>query len=164
MMLRLTGSAGKDLCDSGLGVTRRDVLRVGGSSLFGISLANLMKLQKANAGEGTGAPGWNRAKRMILVYLQGGPSHLDLWDPKENVPDKVKSVFKPISTKVPGTYFTENLPKLSLVNDRFTMIRSMSYTPNGLFNHTAAIYQRTSRTLGRTSFGCDRLMSRCCRS
>jgi len=94
-MLRLTGSAGKDLCDTSLGVTRRDVLRVGGSGLFGISLANLMKLQKANAGEGTGAPGWNRAKRMILVYLQGGPSHLDLWDPKENVPDKVKSVFKP---------------------------------------------------------------------
>jgi hypothetical protein len=78
---------------------------------------------------------------MILVYLQGGPSHLDLWDPKENVPDKVKSVFKPIPTKLPGTYLTENLPKLSMVNDRFTMIRSMSYTPNGLFNHTAAIYQ-----------------------
>ena len=76
-----------------------------------------------------------------LLGLWLALSHLDLWDPKENVPDKVKSVFKPISTKVPGTYFTENLPKLSLVNDRFTMIRSMSYTPNGLFNHTAAIYQ-----------------------
>jgi hypothetical protein len=61
--------------------------------------------------------------------------------PKENVPDKVKSVFKPIATKLPGVQFTGNLPKLSLVNDRFTMIRSMSYTPNGLFNHTAAIYQ-----------------------
>ena len=74
-------------------------------------------------------------------YLQGGPSHLDLWDPKENVPDNVKSVFKPISTKIPGIQFTENLPQLSQLNDRFTMIRSMSYTPNGLFNHTAAIYQ-----------------------
>lgn len=140
-MLRLLGSAGKDLCDSSLGVTRRDVLRVGGSGLFGISLANLLQLQSAQGGESQGAPGWNRAKRMILVYLQGGPSHLDLWDPKDNVPDKVKSVFQAIPTKVPGTYFTENLPKLSMVNDRFTMIRSMSYTPNGLFNHTAAIYQ-----------------------
>jgi uncharacterized protein (DUF1501 family) len=140
-MLRLLGSAGKDLCDSNLGVTRRDVLRVGGSGLFGISLANLLQLQSAQGGESQGAPGWNRAKRMILVYLQGGPSHLDLWDPKDNVPDKVKSVFQAIPTKVPGTYFTENLPKLSMVNDRFTMIRSMSYTPNGLFNHTAAIYQ-----------------------
>ena len=76
-----------------------------------------------------------------MVYLQGGPSHIDLWDPKENVPDKVRSVFKPISTKIPGVQYTENLPRLSQVNDKFTMIRSMSYTPNGLFNHTAAIYQ-----------------------
>ncbi|MCE2810357.1 MAG: DUF1501 domain-containing protein [Planctomycetaceae bacterium] len=140
-MLRLLGSAGKDLCDSRLGVTRRDVLRVGGSGLFGLSLANLLKLQSVQAASSEGSPGWNKAKRMILVYLQGGPSHLDLWDPKENVPDKVKSVFKPIATKLPGTFYTENLPKLAQVNDKFTMIRSMSYTPNGLFNHTAAIYQ-----------------------
>ncbi|MFN5274637.1 MAG: DUF1501 domain-containing protein, partial [Planctomycetota bacterium] len=140
-MLRLLGSAGKDLCDSSLGFTRRDVLRVGGSGLFGLSLANLLKLQSVHAASSEGSPGWNKAKRMILVYLQGGPSHLDLWDPKENVPDKVKSVFKPIATKIPGTFYTENLPKLAQVNDKFTMIRSMSYTPNGLFNHTAAIYQ-----------------------
>ena len=76
-----------------------------------------------------------------MVYLQGGPSHLDLWDPKENVPDNVRSVFKPIATKVPGVQFTEILPKLAQINDKFTLIRSMSYTPNGLFNHTAAIYQ-----------------------
>ncbi|MFM8400526.1 MAG: DUF1501 domain-containing protein, partial [Pirellula sp.] len=140
-MLRLLGSAGKDLCVSRLGVTRRDVLRVGGSGLFGLSLANLLQLQSVQAASSEGSPGWNKAKRMILVYLQGGPSHLDLWDPKENVPDKVKSVFKPIGTKIPGTFYTENLPKLAQVNDKFTMIRSMSYTPNGLFNHTAAIYQ-----------------------
>ena len=54
MMLRLTGSAGKDLCDSGLGVTRRDVLRVGGSSLFGISLAK-MSLQRLCLVPGQGA-------------------------------------------------------------------------------------------------------------
>ena len=57
------------------------------------------------------------------------------------MPDNVRSVFKPIDTKLPGVQFTEILPKLAQVNDKFTMIRSMSYTPNGLFNHTAAIYQ-----------------------
>ena len=87
------------------------------------------------------APGWGKAKSIIMVYLQGGPSHLDLWDPKENVPDNVRSSFKTIPTKIPGTHFTEILPKLAKVNDKFTMIRSMSYTPNGLFNHTAAICQ-----------------------
>jgi uncharacterized protein (DUF1501 family) len=124
-----------------LGVTRRDVLRVGASGLFGLTLPQLLQLQAAQASDSNNAPGWNRAKRMIMVYLQGGPSHIDLWDPKENVPDKVKSVFGNISTKIPGIQFTENLPLLSQINDKFTMIRSMSYTPNGLFNHTAAIYQ-----------------------
>jgi hypothetical protein len=76
-----------------------------------------------------------------MVYLQGGPSHLDLWDPKENVPDNVKSVFKPIATATPGLQFCETLPKLAKVTDKATIIHSMSYSPNGLFNHTAAIYQ-----------------------
>jgi hypothetical protein len=141
MMFRLQGGLGKDLCDPHLSVSRRDVLRVGGSGLLGLSLANILKLQ-ANSAESAGSgPGWGQTKHVIMVYLQGGPSHLDLWDPKENVPENVKSPFKNIPTKIPGIHFTENLPRLAQINDRFTMIRSMSYTPNGLFNHTAAIYQ-----------------------
>ncbi len=57
------------------------------------------------------------------------------------MPENVKSIFKPIATKTPGLQFTELLPQLAQVTDKLTMIRSMSYTPNGLFNHTAAIYQ-----------------------
>ena len=139
-MLVIPGHASKDTCD---GITRRDLLRVGSSAVMGVTLADLLRLQ-ANASTSAStkaAPGFGKAKSVILVYLQGGPSHLDLWDPKEGVPDKVKSNFKAIDTKLPGVKFTELLPKLALVNDKFTMIRSMSYTPNGLFNHTAAIYQ-----------------------
>ncbi|MDG2014406.1 MAG: DUF1501 domain-containing protein, partial [Pirellulaceae bacterium] len=139
-MFRIVGQPGKDLCDRELKVSRRDILRVGSSGLMGLSLGTLLKLKSATAASSAflngDAPGWNRAKSIILVYLQGGPSHLDLWDPKENVPDNVKSVFKPISTKIPGIKFTENLPQLAQLNDRFTLIRSMSYTPVGLFNHT----------------------------
>ena len=146
-MLSFKGFRAKDLCDSHLAPSRRTFLRVGGVGALGLSLPTLMQLQQASATEslgksaGKGGPGWGKAKSIIMLYLQGGPSHLDLWDPKENVPDNVKSVFKPISTQIPGVQFTENLPKLAEINDRFTMIRSMSYTPNGLFNHTAAIYQ-----------------------
>lgn len=139
-MFSLTGPASRDNCDGT--VARRDVLRVGGSSVMGLSLANLLNLKSATASEGAyGGPGFGKAKSVILVYLQGGPSHLDLWDPKEGVPDNVRSIFKPVSTRIPGVNFTELLPKLAQVNDKFTMIRSMSYTPVGLFNHTAAIYQ-----------------------
>jgi len=140
-MLSFFGQPGKDLCDRGLGVSRRAILRAGSVGLFGLTLPNLLQLQKLQAAQHGGGPGWGRAKSILMVYLQGGPSHLDLWDPKENVPDNVKSVFKPINTKLSGVQYTENLPKLAAVNDKFTMIRSMSYTPNGLFNHTAAIYQ-----------------------
>jgi hypothetical protein len=138
-MLVIPGVAGRDTCD---GITRRELLRIGGSAVFGISLAQILGLQQAQAKQGgAGGPGFGKAKSVILLYLQGGPSHLDLWDPKDGVPDNVKSVFKAIDTRVAGCKFTEILPKLAKVNDRVTMIRSMSYTPVGLFNHTAAIYQ-----------------------
>ena len=141
-MLRIPGDFCTDLCDTNLKMTRRDLLRIGGSSILGLSLGSMLQLNaKANSSGFTGGPGWGKAKSIIMVYLQGGPSHLDLWDPKENVPDKIRSPFTNIATKIPGTQFTEILPNLAKVNDRFTMIRSMSYTPNGLFNHTAAIYQ-----------------------
>ncbi|HJT36550.1 MAG TPA: DUF1501 domain-containing protein, partial [Pirellulales bacterium] len=137
-MLVIPGRPGKDTCD---GVTRRELLRVGGSAALGISLASLFRL-KAEAAEGAGGgPGWGKAKSVILLFLQGGPSHLDLWDPKVNVPDNVKSIFKPIPTKTPGVEVTELLPKLASVTDKLTLIRSVSYTPIGLFNHTAAYYQ-----------------------
>lgn len=139
-MLVIPGRPGKDTCD---GVTRRDVLRVGSSAAIGLTLADILRLQTASAASGkrVGAPGWGRAKSVILIFLQGGPSHLDLWDPKANVPDNVRSVFKPIDTVMPGVQVTELMPKLARVTDKLTLIRSMSYTPNGLFNHTAAIYQ-----------------------
>ena len=142
-MFRLPGAKGKDLCDSHLGSSRRDFLRVGGAGMLGLTLNQMLRAQAVSAESSklVGGPGWGKAKSVIMVYLQGGPSHLDLWDPKENVPDNVRSQFKPIPTKIPGVNFTEVLPNLAKVNDKFTMIRSMSYTPNGLFNHTAAIYQ-----------------------
>ncbi|MCY2932658.1 MAG: DUF1501 domain-containing protein [Planctomycetota bacterium] len=154
-MLYVPGRLGKDLCDSELGLTRRDIVRVGATSLFGLNLGQILEMQAHGAAKDltggqsgkptdanhSGGPGWGQAKSVVLVYLQGGPSHLDLWDPKADVPDNVRSVFKPIDTKIPGVQFTEILPNLAKINDKFTMIRSMSYTPNGLFNHTAAIYQ-----------------------
>jgi hypothetical protein len=138
-MLVIPGHTSKDTCD---GITRRELLRVGGSSVLGLGLADLLQIKSAAAKESTGGgPGWNKAKSVILCYLQGGPSHLDLWDPKENVPDNVRSSFARIDAKVPGMETTELLPNLSQVTDKLTLIRSMSYTPVGLFNHTAAIYQ-----------------------
>ena len=134
----------KDLCDAHLGPTRRELMRVGGSAMMGLTLGQVLQLQNSQAKEAaaeSGGPGFGKAKSVIMLYMQGGPSHLDLWDPKDDVPDNVKSVFKRMGSKVPGMDVTELMPKLSKITDKLTMIRSMSYSPVGLFNHTAAIYQ-----------------------
>jgi hypothetical protein len=114
--------------------------------MTGLSVASLMQLTARGADISDeearyGGKGFGSAKSVIMVYLQGGPSHLDLWDPKTNVPDNVRSKFTNIDTKLPGVQFTELLPKLSQQIHRATLMRSLSYTPVGLFNHTAAIYQ-----------------------
>ena len=72
-MWRILGEPGKDLCNKNLGVTRRDVLRVGGSGMLGLSLGSMLELQaraeQAPVGSG---PGWNKAKSVILVFGFGG--------------------------------------------------------------------------------------------
>jgi hypothetical protein len=124
---------------------------VGGSALLGLGLADLLQSEAAGAGS-TGGSSFGRAKGVILLYLQGGPSHLDLWDPKPDSPANVRSVFKVISSNLRGVQVTELLPRFSRVLDKVTLIRSMSYTPVGLFNHTAAIYQMlTGYTTDRVS-------------
>jgi hypothetical protein len=146
-VLVIPGQSGKDLCDSHLGMTRRALLRVGSSAFMGCSLAQILQAQSATARDEsassppTNRPGWGKAKSVIFVYLQGGPSQIDLWDPKDNVPDNVRSVFQRMPSKVPGMDLTELLPKFAQVTDKLTLIRSLSYSPVGLFNHTAAIYQ-----------------------
>ena len=126
-MFVIPGRAGKDTCD---GVTRRELLRVGGSAILGLSLADMLEFKARTAAASPPStnqgPGFGRAQSVILVYLQGGPSHLDLWDPKENVPDRVRSVFRPTSTRLSGVQVTELLPRLAQVLDKTTLIRTMS--------------------------------------
>src|SRR3954462_8555609 len=138
-MLSIPGLPGAT-CD---GVSRRELLRVGGAGLLGVSLSNLLALQARGdvAPQGKKRNGFGTAKNFIFVFLQGGPSHLDIWDPKPDAPDNIRGDFKVIPTKLPGVGVSEVMPNLAKVLDKTTLIRSVSYTPAGLFNHTAAIYQ-----------------------
>src|SRR5438874_5408148 len=139
-MLSIPGRRGS-LCD---GVTRRELLQVGGAALLGLSLPEFLAASQASASQEPpkGAKnGWNSAKSVILIYLQGGPSHIDIWDTKPDAPADVRGEFKPIKTNVDGVVLSEVMPKLAQQMDKLTLIRSLNYTPAGLFNHTAAIYQ-----------------------
>lgn len=137
-MLSIPGQPGST-CD---GFSRREFLRVGGAGLFGLSLGDVFRLQaSSSAPAGAAKNGWGQAKSVIMIFLQGGPSHIDIWDPKPDAPSNVRGEFKPIKTNVPGIWLSETMPLLAKQMDKATLIRSLSYTPAGLFNHTAAIYQ-----------------------
>jgi len=139
-MLSIPGKPGST-CD---GFSRREFLRVGGAGLAGLTLGDVLRL-KALAEDAPAASmsknGWGNAKSVVMIFLQGGPSHIDIWDPKPDAPSNIRGEFKPIKSKVPGIWLSEVMPKLAEQMDKATLIRSMSYTPAGLFNHTAAIYQ-----------------------
>jgi hypothetical protein len=140
-MLSIPGSQGR-LCD---GWTRREFIRVGGATMLGLSLPAFLKMEALAAANNSKipatGPGAGKAKHVILLYLQGGPSHIDIWDPKPDAPDNIRGQFKPIATKIAGCFVGEHMPKLAAQLDKCTLVRSVSYTPNGLFNHTAAMYQ-----------------------
>ncbi len=116
--------------------SRRDLLTVGSIALAGLALPDLLR---ARAAKPT-AKGEGKAEGVIFLYLQGAPSHIDLWDPKPDAPAGIRGEFAPIKTTVPGTHLSEVLPGLAKQAHRFTLIRSLGTNPRGLANHGAAIY------------------------
>jgi hypothetical protein len=137
-MLSIPGHTGRT-CD---GFSRREFFRVGGAGVLGLSLGDIFRLQAASAEPAANIKtGWGSAKSVIMLFLQGGPSHIDIWDPKPDAPSNIRGEFKPIKTNVSGIWLSETMPLLAKQMDKATLIRSLSYTPAGLFNHTAAIYQ-----------------------
>lgn len=143
-MLSVFGSAGR-LCD---GLSRRELLTVGGLSLLGLSLprALCLQAQAAEAPPGRVQSGFGKAQSVILVYLQGSPSHIDLFDPKPDAPAEIRGEFQPIETSAPGVRLGEVLPLLAQQAHRYTVIRSLGVNPKGLRNHGAAIYMLMTGT------------------
>jgi len=121
-MLRFNGNA-KPLCD---GVSRRDILHVGGLSLLGLNIANHQALQAASTDVNSDVH-FGRAKSCILVYLIGAPPQHETFDPKPEAPAAIQGELKAIQTKVPGTSICELLPRTSDLIDQVTIVRSMTH-------------------------------------
>ncbi len=115
-MLQFDGDKGVEFCD---GLTRRDFLRAGVLSAGAVGLT-LGELAQA----GTGAP---RDLNCILLFLVGGPSHLDTFDPKPNAPAEVRGPFRPIHTSVPGVQVSECLPRMAQRADRIALVRAVHH-------------------------------------
>ncbi len=108
-------------CD---GIARRDFLRLGTASAFGMGLT-LPALLAARAG--AAAPFVKRDVSVIYLFLHGGLSTIDTWDMKPSAPPEFKGEFKPISTNVPGTQIGEHLPRVAKVMDKIALVRSFRH-------------------------------------
>lgn len=105
---------------------RREFLRVGLSGFASLSLPGLLQL-RARAATPSLAP----KTAVILVWLRGGASHLETYDPKPDAPSEIRGVYGAISTKVPGMQLCELLPRHARIADKFTLLRSMAHTGGG---------------------------------
>lgn len=111
-------------CD---GHSRRHALRVGSAGLFSaMTLPRLLELEAKAA-----APWAAKAKSCIFLFLEGGPPHQDMWDPKPAAPKEIRGPFLPIRTNVAGTFVTDQLPLCAQMADKYTILRSHSHRDNG---------------------------------
>src|SRR5262245_18714627 len=110
---------------------RRDFLRVGGGlAVAGYALPQWMSLARAAEAAKSDRPkSAGRARSCILVYLLGGPPHLDMFDLKPQAPAEVRGPLQPIATNIPRIELCEHLPRLSQIADKYALVRSVSY-PN----------------------------------
>jgi len=112
-MFTLWGST-QQFCD---GIDRRNFLKVGAFGA-GLTLADMLK------GRAAAAPG-KRQKSAIMIYLPGGPSHMDMYDLKPNAPVEFRGEFKPIDTNVPGVQICEHFPQQAKIWDKLAVVRSL---------------------------------------
>src|SRR4051812_12094690 len=117
-MLRLDADRPVTFCD---GLTRRDFLHAGALPLLGLTLPSLMAQKAAGNGK-------DRDVNCIMLFLVGGPSHIDTFDPKPKAPAEVRGPFNPIATTVPGMQITEIFPLTAKQADKFSLIRSVYHT------------------------------------
>ncbi len=134
-------------CD---GVTRRDMLRLGSLTALGLGLPEFFRLEAA-AGERTPA----LAKKCILLWLDGGPSHLETLDLKPEAPAEVRGPFQPIATNVSGIQISELLPRTATICDKLCIIRSMTSPlgEHGLANRYLLTGYKPTPVLEYPSYG-----------
>jgi hypothetical protein len=105
--------------------TRRDALLVGAGA-FGLTLPKMLRAElRSGATPAPRRPA--RAKSVVILYLSGGPSQLDMWDLKPQASEEIRGTFRPISTCVPGVRISEHLPRMARLADKYTIVRSMSH-------------------------------------
>lgn len=126
-------SLGEERVLTGHGLSRRELLRVGGLSLLGLPLSTLLASRAAVAAPARGPQplaSFGRAKSCILLFLSGGPPQHETFDPKPDAPIEIRGPLGSIRTSVPGLHFGELLPRCARLAHRFAVVRSMTTDNN----------------------------------
>jgi uncharacterized protein (DUF1501 family) len=121
-MLRLDAPRPVRFCD---GFSRRDFLHAGSLATLGLTLPQYQAARAAGAAKDSDV-------NCIMLFLVGGPSQLDTWDPKPDAPAEVRGPFKPIATSAPGIRVTEIFPRMAKHADKFSLIRSVYHTASAV--------------------------------
>jgi hypothetical protein len=137
-------------CES---MTRRDGLRLGLGALIGGGLIDALRLRGQAATSGEGRPA---AKSCILIWMDGGPSHYETFDPKPGAPTEIRGKFAPIATKVPGIEFSQHMTRLAEVADKLAIVRSIRHDQG---NHGAGNHYMMTGAPPRIPVGCGAFVS-----
>jgi uncharacterized protein (DUF1501 family) len=121
-MLTVTSHRSGKTCD---GISRRNFLKLGGLCVGGLTLADVLR---GRANGQTARRGSSKA--VIMVWLEGGPSHIDTYDLKPGAPDEIRGPFKPIQSRVPGMDICELLPEQAKIADQLAIIRNLAFQNN----------------------------------
>src|SRR5262245_20847106 len=107
------------------GMARRDFLQLGLGAALGLSFTDLLRL-RANAAVAAGKVSPHQVN-CIVIWLDGGPSHYETFDPKPDAPKEIRGEFSPIPTSVPGVHFCETVPHLAKIANKITVVRSICH-------------------------------------
>src|SRR4051794_4736123 len=134
--------------------TRRDCLRLGLGALIGGGLVDALRL-RGLAAAATADP---RAKQTncILIWMDGGPSHYETFDPKPEAPAEIRGKWGPIATRVPGASFSEHMTRLATVADKLAIVRSIRHDQG---NHGAGNHYMMTGAPPRIPVGCGAFVS-----
>lgn len=109
---------------------RRRMLQIGAAGVIGTALPRASRAAETTVGAG-------RAKSVLWIHLSGGPSQLDMWDPKPDAPKEIRGEFQPILTSIPGLTVCEHLPRFALQADRWSVVRTLAHLEH---NHLLATH------------------------
>jgi len=136
------------------GTTRRDCLKLGLGGFFGTGLVNALRMQ------GLAAEAVNRptatARSCVLIWMDGGPTHFETFDPKPDAPAEVRGEFDHIATTLPGVHFSQHMQRLATLTDRFSLIRSIRHNQG---NHGAGNHYMMTGAPPRIPVSCGAFVS-----